>query len=766
MRSLPRLHTPLLVLALLHLCCACLAGGIGEAKRDIPDGSAVSFQGVCVTAVFPGSVYVEEPNRCAGIRVDTDEPLDVGDVVDVEGTIEMDALPSRERRVNAYPGYPSINGQKMTLLPLAIPGKAVTGGDFGFQNGIPGEKSLNTVGLLVKVCGPVTAFDASASSPKWFKIGVSADQEITVIIPDWIKVDMDAGQATVTGICSVQKVNDVMVRALRIRQTEDVVSHQSWSEERLKSMTLDEKIGQLFQVRVSTDVYNETMRQLVQDKHVGGVVYFQATNLTSPVRAAQLSNDLQTAAIGSDGTGIPLLISMDQEGGRVTRITGGCDFPGNMGIGASRSTYQAYQTGRVLGAEIKAVGGNMDLAPDLDVNNNPANPVIGVRSFSEQPALVSSLGIAYTDGLHSSGIIATGKHFPGHGDTNVDSHSGLPTVTYDFATLDNIHGKPFRDAIAGGLDCIMTAHIVVTCLDPVHPSTLSPQVLTGYLRGNLGFDGVIMTDSMGMAGVTQGYTIAQATTLAIKAGVDLLSLPPNLDTAIDALRTAVTTGDISESRINESVLRILRLKRRNGIFANPFVNVDAVNNIVGCAEHRAAELNAARASITLVRNANNILPLSLDASQKLLLVVVQASETTTDAATRFGSVMSGKHSNVQTIAITENPTSSSRTNVRNAAADAYVTVVATSRADYAANAGQATLVANLVADGRRVIVVGTREPYELAVMQNIDAYIAAFNYRTCGFQAAADTIFGDWQPTGQLPVTIPGLFSFGWGLSF
>lgn len=745
---------------------------IGEAKRDFDDGYAVSIQGVCVTAVFPGSVYVEESNRCAGIRVETSENLQIGDVVDVEGVIEHDPSPSLERHIDAYPGYPKTTGTKLTLQPLGITSRALVGGDFGFQQGITGSGGLNTVGLLVKVCGPVSEFDP-ASPHTWFKITDPASPEIKVVVPDGVKIDMDAAQVTVTGICSIEKVNDVMVRVVKVRQTADVVSHQSWAENRVKSMTLDEKIGQMFQVRVQGDVFDEAMRQLVQDMHVGGVMYFQSgyNNLNDPVRSAQLSNDLQTSAIGTDGAGIPLLISMDQEGGRVTRITGGCDFPGNMAIGATRSTDMAYLTGSVLGSEVKAVGGNMDLAPVLDVNDNPANPVIGVRSFAEQPDLVSSLGQAYVDGLHSAGIIATGKHFPGHGDTSTDSHTSLPIVTYDFATLDSVHAKPFREAIAHGLDCIMTAHIIVTCLDPDHPSTLSPQVINGYLRGNLGFDGVVMTDSMGMSGVTSGYTGDVAAVLAVKAGVDLLSLPPDLSLAMNGIKSAVSSGDIPESRIDQSVVRILRLKRKNGLFANPFVDTAAAGTIVGSPEHKASELSAARAAITLVQNTGNILPLSLSSTQKVLLVVVQSSvETTTDAASRFSAFVKTKHSNTQTIAITENPSAASMTSVKNAAAGAYLTIIATSRANYVSssqtNVGQLTLISDLLKAGRTVIVVGTREPYELASFPGVNAYLAAYNYRNCGFQAAADVIFGDWQPTGLLPVTIPGYYNFGWGLNF
>ncbi len=761
-------------MALLAICCACCARGIGEYKRDIPDGVAVSLQRVHVTAVFPGSVYVEESNRSAGIRVSTSEVLQEGDIVNIEGKIEQGPLPSLERYIDAYPGYPAKTGDRQLLKPLSLQVRALTGGDYGFQKGVPGNSDLNNVGLLVKVCGPVTSWDSSATAPGYFKMG-AAGGETKVVIPSGTKIDMDAGQVAVTGICSVERVDGVVSRVLKVRQESDVVSYQSWSENRLKSMTLDEKIGQLFQVRVQGGyTMNAADYENIQNRHVGGIVYFAYNFSGDPAQPANLSNAFQTAAMNSSG--IPLLVSLDQEGGRVTRIAGGCDFPGNMGIGASRSTNLAFDTGRVLGAEIRAIGGNMDLAPDLDVNNNPDNPVIGVRSFSERPELVSSLGIAYTNGLHASGVIATGKHFPGHGDTNVDSHSGLPIIPLseypDAESFTQLHCKPFKDCIDGGMDCVMTAHIIVECLDPTRPATLSPAVLTDYLRNTLGFDGVCMTDSMGMAGISSGYGPGPAAVMAIQAGNDLLScLDPSIyQAAIPAVKASVLDGTIAESRIDQSVLRILRLKRRNGLFANPYVDASAAAGILGNSEHRAAELAAARGAINLIRNEGNILPMSLAPSDKVLLVVVQSTETTTDALSRFRSAILTKHSNVQGIAITANPNSTSRTSVRNAAADAYVTIVATSRADYVSgsttNVGQVTLVNDLIGDGRRVVVVGTREPYEFASFPSVDAYIAAYNYRTCGFQAAADTIFGDWQPTGLLPVSIPGQFDFGWGLGF
>ena len=724
----------------------------------------MSLQGVCVTAVFPGCVYVEEPTRTSGIRVATAETLSEGDIVDVEGVLGTGPS-SDERYIDAYPSYPKPTGAKKTLRPLGLTRSAFVGGDSGFQNGISGGLGANTVGLLVTVWGSVSQFDTSESHG-WFKIGDQREPEIRVEMPAGQQFNTDQAFVTVTGICSVEKVNDQMTRVLKVRRTSDIISHQSWAEERLKSMTLDEKIGQLFQIRIDGDVATDAIKQTITSKHLGGIIYFQYNgNLDDPTRSATLSNNLQACAMGADGKGIPLFLSMDQEGGRVTRITGGAEGPGNMGIGASRSEEMAELTGKTFGSEIRAVGANMDLAPDLDVNNNPANPVIGVRSFAERPEVVSPLGQAYIEGLRSVGVIATGKHFPGHGDTNTDSHSGLPIVTYDFNTLDTIHGRPFREAIAAGLDSIMTAHIVVTCLDPNHPATLSPAVIDGYLRTNLGFDGVVMTDSMGMAGVTSGYGNAQAAVLAVQAGVDLMSLPPDLDTAWSAVKTAVVNGVISEDRLNQSVIRLLKLKHKYGLFENPYCDPSVASSIVGCADHRSADLTVARAAMTLVQNKDNVLPLHLASAQKVLLVTVaSSSETTTDAAARFASYITAKHANTQSISIGENPTSSTRTTVKNAAATADVIIVGTSRSQL--YSGQTSLVTSLCTLGKPVICVGFREPYEFASWPQVNAYLCAYTYRSCGLQAAADVIFGDYTPHGLLPVSIPGVYDFGWGLSY
>lgn len=756
-----------MAIVLLAACSICFADPmtIREAKSTLTDGTPVAFDGLSVTATFSGSVYVETTDRSQGIRVDTGKTFDEGDIVNVSGAIRTDTT-TGERYVAAATGYPQGTGDRLVLRPVALIAQMVMGGDSGLQKGILGDPHMNNIGMLLTIVGPVSAFDDPKNPVGWFKIGDSRSPEVKVVVPNGVTLDKGMEFAIVTGICSAEKVGNSMVRVVKVRKQSDIVASPSWAQARVQSMTLDQKIGQLFTIQVSGDTLTSAMAQTIQTYHLGGIIYLQVNgNLDDPTRSARFSNDLQSCAMANDG--IPLLLSMDQEGGRVTRITGGADFPGNMALGSSRNTSLALTAGSVFGSEIKAVGANMDLAPVVDVNDNPQNPVIGVRSFGEQPDLVSQMGIAYLNGLHSSNTIATGKHFPGHGDTATDSHTGLPIVNYDLNTLNTIHAEPFRQVINNGIDCIMTAHILVTCLDPNRPATLSPLVIDGYLRDELGFNGVCMTDSLGMGALRTYWTDAQIPVMAIQAGVDILLSPPDLGLAVNAVKSAVLSGEIPMSRIDQAVTRILSLKHRYGLFNNPYADPNAAAGIVGCPAHKASELSVARAGVTLVQNTGGILPLHLTSTQKVLVVTVQSSsETTADAATKFASYITQKHSNVQSLSLVVNPTSSQRTTVKNAAASAYLTIIGTSRAQLSSNAGQASLVKELRAAGRKVIVVGLREPYELASFPEANAYVAAYNYRDCGFQAAADVIFGDVNPSGLLPVTIPGLYPYGYGLHY
>ncbi|MGH3432989.1 MAG: glycoside hydrolase family 3 protein, partial [Thermocrispum sp.] len=383
----------------------------------------------------------------------------------------------------------------------------------------------------------------------------------------------------------------------------------------LAEMTLEEKVGQLFVTEVygagantadqrNVDRYGvATPAEVVQKYHLGGAIYFAWSNPTNDLpQIARLSNGLQKAAVGAQPE-VPLFISTDQEGGIVSRMgPPATAFPGNMAIGAGRKASDSRRTAKVIGKELKALGVNQNLAPDADVNVNPLNPVIGVRSFSSDPQLTATLTKAAVRGYEKDAkISATPKHFPGHGDTEVDSHTGIPVIDHTREEWEKLDRPPFQAAIGAGVDSIMTAHIVVPSLDPSEdPATLSKPILTGILREELGFDGVVITDSLRMDGVREKYGDAEIPLLALEAGVDQLLMPFDMDLAYNSVLDAVKSGRITEERIDKSVLRVLELKHAKGLFDDPYVDPERVDDLVGKPSYRAAAARVTDRSVSVV----------------------------------------------------------------------------------------------------------------------------------------------------------------------
>lgn len=413
-------------------------------------------------------------------------------------------------------------------------------------------------------------------------------------------------------------------------------------DKRLRSlisrMTLPEKVGQLFVMRVYghsatapdqadidanlSEIGVRTAAELIAKYHVGGVIYFTwAHNTRDPHQIADLSNGIQKASL-SRPRGLPVLVATDQEHGIVCRIGAPATlFPGAMAIGAGGSRTDARTLGRISGAELRAMGVNQDYSPDADVNVNPANPVIGVRSFGADPDAVAALVAAEVTGYQSSRVAATAKHFPGHGDTAVDSHFGFPVITHSREVWEALDAVPFRAAVKAGIDSIMTAHIMVPALDDSgDPATLSHPIVTGILRGELGYDGVVITDSLAMEGVRQKYGDDRVPVLALKAGVDQLLNPPSLDVAWNAVLKAVQGGELTEARLDESILRVLRLKERLGLFEDAYVSRAGVDRTVGSAAHLSAADRIAERTTTLLVNSAGLLPLSRRTHGKVLVV--------------------------------------------------------------------------------------------------------------------------------------------------
>ncbi|HEX7064235.1 MAG TPA: glycoside hydrolase family 3 protein [Bacillales bacterium] len=556
----------------------------------------------------------------------------------------------------------------------------------------------------------------------------------------------------------------------------DGEAKRGWIISKIRHMTLREKVGQLFMVQVYGSTprdprYEETnlagnrggknFAEVINKYHIGGVIYYNWNgNIPTPFDPEQvnaLSNGIQEIAM-NQRMAIPLLISTDQEGGIVARVRKpAAEFPGNMALGATRSAEYARKAAGIMGMELQNLGLNMNLAPVLDVNVNPENPVIGVRSFSSNPDLVSKLGVAQVKGYQSQNIIATAKHFPGHGDTDVDSHSGLPIINHDWETLWNVDLKPFREAIDAGIGAIMTAHIVVPALDDSGlPATLSKPILTGLLREKLGFDGIIITDALGMGALNILPPDSVPSVIALKAGADILLNPPNFPRAYNAVLDAVKSGEISKKRLNESVYRILRAKMKRGLFEDPYTDPDAVEQIYSPEHHQlAAEIT--NKSITMVKNANELLP--LEEGQKVLVTGPSAGKPD-----MLSDLLDSKGIDASAYATNSSPTSGQAATAVEKAEDADVVLVTAYTAN--TNAAQQRFVKALVDTGKPVAVASMRNPYDLAVFPEVDANVLTYGNQDVSVKALARVLAGEVNPSGKLPVAIPGQREYGFGLSY
>ncbi|MEU0657754.1 glycoside hydrolase family 3 protein [Streptomyces lavendulocolor] len=563
-------------------------------------------------------------------------------------------------------------------------------------------------------------------------------------------------------------------------------------ERLISRMSLGEKVGQLFVMRVyghsATDpdqadvdanlkeIGVRTAAELIARYHVGGIIYFSwAHNTRDPHQIADLSNGIQRAALGR-AVPVPLLISIDQEHGIVARIGEPATLmPGAMALGAGGSRSDARRAAHLAGTELAAMGIRQNYAPVADVNVNPANPVIGVRSFGADPRAVAGMVAAQVSGYQRAGVAATSKHFPGHGDTSVDSHYGLPTITHTREQWRTLDAPPFRAAIAAGIDSIMTAHIVVPALDPAEdPATLSRPILTGILREQLGYDGVVVTDSLGMEGVRTKYGDDRVPVLALKAGCDQLLNPPKLAVAWNAVLAAVRSGEISEARIDESIRRILRLKAKLGLFHEPYVTHDAVDRTVGTRPHLATADRIAERTTTLLLNEGGLLPLDSARLPNLLVVGADAaspSGTTGPPTATLAGALAEIGFTTTVLPTGTAPTTAKIDEAVAAAAGKDAVVVGTY--NVTATSSQRTLVSRLAATGVPVVTVAIRNPYDIARLTGQRATLATYSWTDVELRAAARVIAGRARPEGRLPVPVQRaddptqvLHPVGYGLTY
>lgn len=553
-------------------------------------------------------------------------------------------------------------------------------------------------------------------------------------------------------------------------------SHRAWIETTLSSLSLRERVGQMVMIWVLgdyTSAYDPAFSAItdqVSALGLGGVVM----SLGSPIEVASKVNYLQGR------TRLPLLVASDVEPG-LGRLEGGVFapslmqagsatvLPSNMAIGAGGREDDAEAAGRITGREARAIGIHLAFAPTVDVNNNPANPVINTRSFGESPAAVARLSAAFVRGVQAGGAAATLKHFPGHGDTDVDSHLGLPVITVRRERLDSLELVPFRAGIAAGAASVMTAHIALPNVygDSV-PATLSRQVMTGLLRDTLGFRGLTVTDALTMDGIAKGYGVAESAVRAVRAGDDILLMPGDAREAIDAVVRAVEAGTIPAAQIEGSVRRILELKVRTGAIAQPIVSLEALREVVGHPEHRFTANAIAERAITLLRDRDALVPVPRTGRT---LLVTYAPDNDVGAGQAFGATLSRLLTVSRSVRVTPR-TGQPELDSLHVAARAADRVVIYTYTRTLEGAGRfaiaprvAAFVDSLASSGIPTVVVAGGNPYVLRQFPSVRSYLVTYGRGDPLEEAAAKAVAGAIAIGGRTPVTLPGFFSAGDGLT-
>lgn len=516
----------------------------------------------------------------------------------------------------------------------------------------------------------------------------------------------------------------------------------------MSAMTVEQKVGQLFLVAFSGPRMSRALERMITQYHIGGIVLFDsAGNVQSARQLVALVNEAQAQAKAS-GARIPLFVAIDEEGGRVARLPRvGTWLPAQMAIGATGSEHHARTAARIKAAELKALGINMNLAPVLDVNDEPHNPVIGTRSFGSSPDLVARLGAAMVAEYRAQRVLAVAKHFPGHGNTDVDSHVALPVVSRTLPTLARVDMFPFVQAQA---DAIMTAHVVYPALDESAPATLSARVLQGVLREAMGFGGLIVSDSLLMRALTNDADLNAVTVRAFAAGVDVLAIGADVGytrldrrTTYQAVLDAVNADPVLQRRLDESVRRILMAKVRYGILDHQPADPQRALEEVGHARHRQAALEIARDSVTLVRDEAGWVPLPAQAS---VLLVLPA------AVNNLGGPLAACHRKLTVARVRQNPTAYDIAALSRRAEKFDGVVLATMNVALAP--GQARLAQRLSAGDTPLVVVALHNPYDLMSFPEVKTYLAAYSDVPASLQAVAEVLCGDGVPRGSLPVRL------------
>ena len=562
-----------------------------------------------------------------------------------------------------------------------------------------------------------------------------------------------------------------------------------WADKQMKKMSVDEKIGQLIHVGINARYQNqdspefkEIKRQVVENK-VGGIIVF----VGGVYETVHLMNRMQELAK------TPLLISSDFETGVAMRFEDTLNFPWNMAIAATGNPEFAKREGVIAARESRALGVQWAFAPTVDVNNNADNPVINVRSYGENPADVSRFSVAFAQGLQSGNVLATAKHFPGHGDTAVDSHRGLPVINFSKNRLEQIELAPFKSVIDAGVGSVMVAHISLpqidnTKIEPLKksikasytesevitegttmPATLSPNVVTQMLIKDMNFDGLVVTDAMDMSGLTLYFNQDEAAVRAILAGADVLLKPASADLSIKGLKEAVVSGRISEERLNHSVRKVLAWKHQLGLDKQKITPLDAIDKIVSNDETRLLSNEIAENAITLVKNESDVLPLKKE--KKYFLLGITNGDDRNFIANTFQRTLRQAGINLETVILDERSTEEERENALKKARESDVVLAGLfgrvrsgAKNSVGIPDAGAKVLRELLQSDKKIINVSFGNPYLLNNFPQMKTYVVAYGDMPSLQRATARALVGEIGFKGKLPISLGGGYSRGTGL--
>lgn len=552
----------------------------------------------------------------------------------------------------------------------------------------------------------------------------------------------------------------------QVRRQNKPAAENVWVERTLKSLTLREKIGQMMVVgaigeykNFDGEKYADVRKQIVENG-VGGFVFYRGDVL----ELASMINEMQKTAK------IPLLTAADFERGLPMIIKSGTSFTHNMGIAAAGNPQDAYRKGRIIAEEMRAIGINWLYGPVSDVANNPSNTMVNVRSYGENPVRTAEFVAAEVRGLRDGGVMATIKHFPGHGDTPIDSHISLPTINISRERLETVELAPIRAAMSAGVGSLMTAHVALPQITGNNlPASLSPEINQNLIRKELKFDGIVTTDSLGMGAIVKNYSPAESAVMAIKAGADIALLPPDPKAAIDAVEAKVVSKEIPMTQIDDSVRRILRAKYRLGLVNKKTVDLNAINRIIERPANVKFSSELAERALTLLRNKNNLLPLAPEKISKALFIIA-AGDDDPDQGKVFQSQVEAKAKQAKIVRVDRRTTVEEYRKIL-AEADKAETVIVAPFVKRAALKGtielpeaEAEFIRKILKENKKAAVIAFGSPYQIQQFPDASVYLVTYAVEDVAQIAAARAIFGETAITGRSPVSLPKFFSIGDGL--